>query len=59
MQYLLVLLSISFEENKFIEPVNTLIKEDSILYGLDETLALGVTNLYGSIGLQIMAISIK
>ncbi|HHX93831.1 MAG TPA: phosphatidylglycerophosphatase A [Tenericutes bacterium] len=38
------------EENKFIEPVNTLIKEDSILYGLDETLALGVTNLYGSIG---------
>ncbi len=33
------------------EPLQTILAEDEPLYGVDETLALGIINVYGSIGL--------
>lgn len=33
------------------EPLQRILAEDEPLYGVDETLALGITNIYGSIGL--------
>lgn len=35
----------------FPEPLQSIIEADEGLYGVDEILALGITNLYGSIGL--------
>lgn len=35
----------------FPEPIQSIIKEDQGLYGIDEVLALAIVNLYGSIGL--------
>lgn len=32
------------------EPLNTLVNDDYSLYGVDEILALGIVNVYGSIG---------
>lgn len=39
------------EEGKLPEPLQTIIANDEPLYGIDEILAIGVTNVYGSIGL--------
>lgn len=38
-------------ENKLEDPLLSIIKADEGLYGIDEILPLGITNLYGSIGL--------
>lgn len=39
------------EEGKLPEPLSSIIKRDEPLYGVDEILALAVTNVYGSVGL--------
>jgi phosphatidylglycerophosphatase A len=39
------------ERDQLPEPLLSIIKQDQSLYGVDETLALGITNLYGTIGL--------
>jgi len=39
------------EEKKLPEPLQTILEKDHPLYGVDEILALGITNVYGSIGL--------
>lgn len=39
------------EKDLLEEPLLTIIKTDQSLYGVDEILALGITNVYGSIGL--------
>jgi phosphatidylglycerophosphatase A len=39
------------EQNKLSEPLQTLISNDSPLYGIDEILVLSICNVYGSIGL--------
>lgn len=39
------------EEKKFREPIQSIIQRDEGLYGIDEILALAITNVYGSIGL--------
>jgi phosphatidylglycerophosphatase A len=39
------------EQNLLPEPLLSTIKRDEGLYGVDEVLALGITNLYGTIGL--------
>ena len=33
------------------EPLQSIVEKDEGLYGIDEILPLGITNLYGSIGL--------
>lgn len=43
-------LDIFAEKGLFEEPLNTLICRDKGLFGLDEVLAVGIANLYGSIG---------
>ncbi|WP_277998237.1 phosphatidylglycerophosphatase A family protein [Zhaonella formicivorans] len=39
------------EEGLLPEPLQTIIATDEPLYGLDEVLAYGITNIYGSIGI--------
>lgn len=39
------------EKNIFDDEINTIIKEDKPLYGIDEILALSIVNVYGSIAL--------
>ncbi|MBM7615768.1 phosphatidylglycerophosphatase A family protein [Alkaliphilus hydrothermalis] len=39
------------ERNLFEEPLLSILKRDDSLYGIDEILALSITNIYGSIGL--------
>ncbi len=39
------------EEKKLPEPLQTILEKDDPLYGVDEIMALGITNVYGSIGL--------
>ena len=39
------------EQGKLPEPLSTIVNEDQGLYGVDEILALGIVNIYGSIGL--------
>ena len=39
------------EKNLLEEPLLSIIKRDEPLYGIDEILTLGITNIYGSIGL--------
>ncbi|MDQ0229727.1 phosphatidylglycerophosphatase A family protein [Metabacillus malikii] len=38
------------EENKLVEPLQTIIGTDESLYGVDEILAFSIVNIYGSIG---------
>jgi len=38
------------EEKQFREPLQSIIENDSSLYGIDEILALSIVNVYGSIG---------
>lgn len=44
-------LDILSEEDKLIQPLQDMIKNDEGLYGCDEILALSIVNVYGSIGL--------
>lgn len=39
------------EQKRLPEPLQSLMEADEPLYGVDETLALGITNVYGMIGL--------
>jgi phosphatidylglycerophosphatase A len=39
------------EQGKLPEPLSTIVNQDHGLYGVDEILALGIVNIYGSIGL--------
>lgn len=39
------------ENGKLPEPLATIIQTDDCLYGVDELLGLGITNIYGSVGL--------
>ena len=39
------------EQNQLEEPLQSIIRQDSGLYGVDEVLALAIINVYGSIGL--------
>ncbi|GIM47107.1 phosphatidylglycerophosphatase A [Collibacillus ludicampi] len=39
------------EKNLLPEPLQSIMNSDEPLYGVDEILALGITNVYGSIGL--------
>lgn len=39
------------EDKKLPEPLQAIMERDESLYGVDETLALGITNVYGMIGL--------
>lgn len=39
------------EKNSLPEPLQSIMQTDEPLYGVDEILALGITNVYGSIGL--------
>lgn len=41
----------SVEKKLLIEPLNSIIFNDYSLYGIDEILALGIVNIYGSIAL--------
>lgn len=44
-------LDVLAEKGLLSEPLQTLIKSDNPLYGIDEILVLSITNIYGSIGL--------
>ena len=46
-----IALDILAEQNLLPEPLQTIIYTDESLYGLDEVLAYGITNIYGSIGI--------
>ncbi|OPA80877.1 phosphatidylglycerophosphatase A [Paenibacillus selenitireducens] len=39
------------EQKKLPQPLQAIMEADESLYGVDETLALGITNVYGMIGL--------
>lgn len=44
-------LDISAEHHALLEPLQTIVAQDEGLYGVDETMALSIVNVYGSIGL--------
>ncbi|MGE5674286.1 MAG: phosphatidylglycerophosphatase A [Mycobacterium leprae] len=46
-----ITLDIMAEEKKLPEPLQTIVATDDFLFGVDEILALSITNVYGSIGL--------
>lgn len=46
-----VALDILAEEQKLPEPLQTIVAKDDFLFGVDEIVALSITNVYGSIGL--------
>jgi len=46
-----IALDMAAEAGTLPEPLLTILREDNLLYGVDEVLALGITNVYGSIGL--------
>lgn len=46
-----VALDILAEEKKLPEPLQSIVAQDDFLFGVDEILALSITNVYGSIGL--------
>jgi len=53
-QYVLITgiaLDVLAEQGQLPEPLQSLMETDESLYGVDETLALGITNVYGMIGL--------
>lgn len=53
-QYVLITgiaLDVLAEQGKLPEPLQSLMMNDESLYGVDETLALGITNVYGMIGM--------
>jgi phosphatidylglycerophosphatase A len=46
-----VALDVLAEEQKLPEPLQSIVAKDDFLFGVDEILALSITNVYGSIGL--------
>ncbi|MBT9176121.1 MAG: hypothetical protein DDT20_00423 [Firmicutes bacterium] len=46
-----VALDVLAEQQVLPEPLCSIVARDAFLYGIDEILALGVTNIYGTIGL--------
>jgi phosphatidylglycerophosphatase A len=46
-----VALDMLAEERKLPEPLQGIVEQDDFLYGVDEILALSITNVYGTIGL--------
>ncbi|HYG58250.1 MAG TPA: phosphatidylglycerophosphatase A [Symbiobacteriaceae bacterium] len=46
-----VALDVLAEEKKLPEPLQSIIASDDFLFGVDEIMALSITNVYGSIGL--------
>lgn len=46
-----VALDVLAEEKKLPEPLQSIVEKDDFLFGVDEILALSITNVYGSIGL--------
>jgi len=46
-----VALDVLAEQGKLPEPLQSIVRNDHYLYGVDEILALAITNVYGSIGL--------
>ena len=46
-----IALDVLAERGQLPEPLRQAIRQDDPLYGVDEVLALGITNVYGSIGL--------
>lgn len=46
-----VALDMLAEENKLPEPLQSIVAQDDFLYGVDEIMALSITNVYGTIGL--------
>ncbi|NLW16789.1 MAG: phosphatidylglycerophosphatase A [Firmicutes bacterium] len=46
-----ITLDVYAERGLLPEPLQTIIASDEPLYGIDEVLALGITNVYGTIGL--------
>ncbi|KJS23616.1 MAG: phosphatidylglycerophosphatase [Clostridiaceae bacterium BRH_c20a] len=44
-------LDVLAEQDLLPEPISTIIKMDESLYGIDEILALAITNIYGTIGI--------
>ncbi len=45
-----VQLDIAAEHHSLMEPLQTIVERDEGLYGVDETMALSIVDLYGSIG---------
>lgn len=45
-----VQLDILAEEGQLLQPLQEIVETDESLYGIDEILALGIVNVYGSIG---------
>lgn len=45
-----IALDILAEQGRLPEPLQEIVASDDFLYGVDEILALGITNVYGSIG---------
>ncbi|KJS87340.1 MAG: phosphatidylglycerophosphatase [Peptococcaceae bacterium BICA1-8] len=43
-------LDVLAEQDLLPEPISTIIKTDESLYGIDEILAIAITNIYGTIG---------
>ncbi len=46
-----IALDVCAEKGLLPEPIQTIVASDEPLYGIDEVLALGITNVYGTIGL--------
>ncbi|MGZ9583236.1 phosphatidylglycerophosphatase A family protein [Paenibacillus marinisediminis] len=46
-----IALDLMAEQKKLPEPLQSMLEADESLYGVDETLALGITSMYGMIGL--------
>ncbi len=46
-----IALDVLAEEGKLPEPLQSIVAQDDFLFGVDEILALSITNVYGSIGL--------
>lgn len=46
-----IVLDMMAEKGLLPEPLQSMVANDDALYGVDEILALGITNIYGSVGL--------
>lgn len=46
-----IALDVMAEQGQLPEPLRSAVRDDSPLYGIDEVLALAITNLYGAMGL--------
>lgn len=46
-------LDIAAEQHALLDPLQTIVERDEGLYGVDETMALSIVDLYGSIGYEL------